>query len=159
MTPRRRESALQPPARLVRQTATSLTKTLSVFEPPAKFVSQKVISLEVKVVESLVPDRLLLLLMNTLDNRIPPRAINGVIDGLDRLPTKIRSSIIYAADEYVPDTVASSRKVSAVISGIGKYVPDRIIPEEAAEDWSNVKMKFHIPTLIVPDENAESGKN
>jgi len=120
----------------------------SIFEPPAKFVSKKIISLEVKLVDRLVPDRLLLFYLNTLDRHVPPKAIDRVINGLDKLPQSVRSSLITAADEYVPDTVASSRKVSAVISAVYKYVPDRIIPPESAEDWASVKMKFHIPTLL-----------
>lgn len=159
MTSRKRETSLLPPTKAVPNAANTLTRRLSAFEPPAKFVSEKVLSFEVKLVDSLVPDRLLLLIMNTLDNRVPPRAIKGVIKGLVKLPPKVRSTIIYAADEYVPDTVASSRKVSAVISGIGKYVPDRIIPEESAEEWSNVKMKFHIPTLMVPETRIKPQKN
>jgi hypothetical protein len=117
-------------------------------EPPTKSVYRKVASLEVKVVDKCVPDRLLLFYLNTLDKRIPPKAIDGIISGIDKLPPKVRSSLITAIDEYDPDTAASSRKVSAVISAVYKYVPDRIIPPESAEDWSNVKMKFHIPTLI-----------
>jgi hypothetical protein len=120
----------------------------SALEPPTKFVSHKVISLEVKMVDRLVPDRLLLFYLNTLDKRVPSKAIDGIINSLDKLPTKVRSSLITAADEYVPDTVASSRKVSAVISGVYKYVPDRIIPPESTDNWANVKMKFHIPTLL-----------
>ena len=125
-----------------------LKRTTSVFETPAKFASGKLISLEVKLVDTCVPDRLLLFYLNTLDKHVPPKAIDRVISGLDKLPPKVRSSLITAADEYVPDTVASSRKVSAVISAVYKYVPDRIIPPESAEDWSNLKMKFHIPTLV-----------
>jgi hypothetical protein len=130
----------------------SSRKGKAIFETPAKFISKKVISLEVKLVDLLVPDRLLLFYLNTLDKRVPPKAIDRVINGLERLPQKVRSSLISAADEYVPDTVASSRKVSAVISGVYKYVPDRIIPAESAEDWENVKMKFHIPTLLSRDD-------
>ncbi len=126
----------------------SSRKRKSIFEPATKFISKKAISLEVKLVDRLVPDRLLLFYLNTLDKRVPPKAIDTVINGLDKLPQKVRSSLITAADEYVPDTVASSRKVSAIISGVYKYVPDRIIPTESAEGWANVKMKFHIPTLL-----------
>ena len=129
-------------------------KAMSILQPPARFLAHKVISFEVKAVERLVPDRLLLFYLNTLDKRIPPKAIDGIINGLDKLPPKVRSSLISAADEYVPDTVASSRKVSAVISGIYKYVPDRIIPPESAQNWANVKTKFHIPTLILRDSRA-----
>jgi hypothetical protein len=111
-------------------------------------MSERVISLEVKTVDRYVPDRLLLFYLNALDNRVPPKAIDGVINRLEKLPPKVRSSLITAADEYVPDTAASSRKVSAVIAGVYKYVPDRIIPPESIEDWSNVKTKFHIPTLL-----------
>jgi len=125
-----------------------LKKTRSILAPPAKSFYRKVISLEVKVVERCVPDRLLLFYLNTLDKRVPPKAIDTVIEGLDKVPPKVRSSLITAADEFVPDTVASSRKVSAVIAAIYKYVPDRIIPPESANRWSNLKMKFHIPTLL-----------
>jgi hypothetical protein len=125
-----------------------LKRNVSIFEPPTKFISGKVISLEVKLVDVCVPDRLLLFLVNTLDKRVPPRAINGVINGLDRLPPKVRSSLIHAAEGYVPDSVATSRKVSAVVSGVVKYIPDRIIPVESAQNWENVKTKFHIPTLL-----------
>jgi hypothetical protein len=132
-----------------------LEKTKEILEPPVKFVSRKVISFEVQAVEKLVPDRLLLFYLNTLDKRVPPKAIEGIINGLDKLPAKVRSSLITAADEYVPDTVASSRKVSTIISGVYKYVPDRIIPPESAEDWANVKTRFHIPTLLSREDRRK----
>ena len=125
-----------------------LKKTKSMLEPPTKSAYRKVASFEVRVVDKYVPDRLLLFYLNMLDKHVPPKAIDGVISGIDKLPPKVRSSIIKAIDEYDPDTAASSRKVSAFMSAVYKYVPDRIIPLESAEDWSNVKMKFHIPTLI-----------
>ena len=125
-----------------------LKKTKSMLEPPTKSVYRKVASLEVKVVDKCIPDRLLLFYLNMLDKRVPPKAIDGVISGIEKLPPKVRSSLVTAIDEYDPDTAASSRKVSAVISAVYKYVPDKIIPPESAEDWENVKMKFHIPTLI-----------
>lgn len=125
-----------------------LKRIKAILDPPAKFVLEKVISLDVKMADRFVPDRLLLFYLNTLDKRVSPKVIDGVIDGLDKLPPKVRSSLITAADEYVPDTVANSRKASAVISGVYKYVPDRIIPPESIEDWANVKTKFHIPTLL-----------
>ena len=125
-----------------------LKRTTSVFETPDRFISGKLISLEVKLVDTCVPDWLLLFYLNALDKRVPPKAIDRIISGLGKLPQKVRSSLITAADEYVPDTVASSRKICAVLAGIGKYIPDRVIPSEAAEGWSNVKTKFHIPTLV-----------
>jgi len=131
-----------------------LNKAISVFRPPVKFVSHKVITLEVRAVDKLVPDRLLLFYLNTLDRRVPPKAIEGIIRGLDKLPPKVRSSLISAADTYVPDSVAGSRKVSAIISGVYKYVPDRIIPPESADHWANVKTRFHIPTLLSRDKRA-----
>jgi len=135
----------------------SSRKKRSILEPPAKFVSKKVISLEVKLVDRCVPDRLLLFYLNTLDKRVPPKAIDRVINRLDKLPQKVRSSLITVADEYVPDTVASSRKVSAVISAVYKYVPDRIIPPESADDWAHLKMKFHIPTLVSRGDERPEG--
>ena len=130
----------------------------STVESSIKSMSERVISLEVKTVDRYVPDKLLLFYLNALDKHVPPKAIDGVISGLDKLPPKVRSSLITAADEYVPDTAASSRKVSAVIAGVYKYVPDRIIPPESIEDWSNVKTKFHIPTLLSRGQ-SNSGKD
>jgi hypothetical protein len=131
----------------------------SILEPPAKFVSQKVLSLDAKVVEKYVPDKLLLLLINALDKRASPRTIDAIMDKIEKhISTKLRASLLTVADEYVPDTVASSRKVSSVIAGICKYIPDRIIPAESAEKWSNLKTKFSIPTLLVKEgKNTPAG--
>jgi hypothetical protein len=118
------------------------------FDPAVRFVLTRIIPVYVKAVDRYVPDSLLLLFMNTLDKRVPPEVIDGVVSGLDVLPPKVRSSLITAAERYIPDSAASSRKVSAVIASIYKYIPDRIIPPESVEDWSNVKTKFHIPTLL-----------
>jgi hypothetical protein len=147
-----KRSPYAPPVLFISKRTISLTKKLYRLEPPVRFISRRVILLEVKAVDRYVPDSMLLLFMNTLDKRVPSEMIDGVISGLDVLPPKLRSSIITAAitaaDKYVPDTAASSRKVSAVIAGIYKYVPDSIIPPESVEAWSNVKAKFHIPTLL-----------
>ena len=130
----------------------------SVLEPPAKFVSQKVLSLDAKVVEKYVPDKLLLLLINALDKRASPRTIDAIVGMIERhISRKTLSSLITVADEYVPDTVANSRKVSTVVAGVAKYIPDRIIPAESAEKWSNLKTKFSIPTLLTKEGKAAPG--
>lgn len=148
MLSKRKKPTYAPPAKFVLDRTISLTRKMYRFEPPVRFVSDRLISLGVKAVDRYVPDRLLLLFMNTLDKRVPREVIEGIVSGLDILPPKVRSSLITAADRFVPDTAASSRKISAVIAGVYKYIPDRIIPPESAEDWSNVKTKFHIPTLL-----------
>ena len=150
---KRKMSTYAPPAKFISERMISLTKKLYRFEPPVRFVSDRVISLEVKAVDRYVPDRLLLFYLNALDKHVPPEVIDGVIGGLDMLPPKVRSSLITAADRYVPDTAASSRKVAAVIAAIYKYIPDRIIPPESSENWSNIKTKFHIPTLLSRGQN------
>lgn len=148
MLSKRKKSTYAPPFKFVAERMISLTRKMNRLEPPVRFVSTRVISLQVQVVDRYVPDRVLLIFMNVLDKHVPSEVINGVISGLDILPPKVRSSLITAADRYIPDSAASSRRISAVIAGIYKYIPDRIIPPESAEDWSNVKMKFHIPTLL-----------
>jgi hypothetical protein len=127
----------------------------SILEPPAKFVSQKVLSLDAKVIEKYVPDRLLLLLINAVDKRASPRTIDAIVGMIERhISRKTLASLITVADEYVPDTVANSRKVSTVVAGVAKYIPDRIIPAESAEKWSNLKTKFSIPTLLIKECKA-----
>ena len=127
----------------------------SIFEPPARFVSEKVLSLDAKVVEKYVPDRLLLVLIKALDKRASPRRIDAIVSMIERhISAKTLTSLINVADEYVPDTVANSRKVSTVVAGVGKYIPDRIIPAESVEKWSNIKTKFSIPTLLVKESGG-----
>jgi hypothetical protein len=124
----------------------------SILEPPAKFVYGKVLSLEVRAVEKYVPDRLLLLFINALDKRASPKRINSIIDKIERyISENVRASLLAVADEYVPDTAANSRKVSTVVAGVGKYIPDRLIPAESAGKWSSLKIKFSIPTLLIKE--------
>lgn len=140
---------LDQPARFVLDRVLTLTRKTNRLEPPVKFVSERLIGLQVKAIDRYVPDRLLLFYMRLLDDHVPPKAIDVVIDELDKhVPPRVRSSLIAKADELVPDSAANSRKVSAVLAGIGKYVPDRIIPPESLDNWASLKTKLHIPTLL-----------
>jgi len=119
-------------------------------EQQNKLVSKKVLSLEAKAVEKYVPDKLLLLLLKSLDKHASPKTIDAIVNRIEKhISSKMRATLITAAEEFVPDTVANSRKVSAIVAGVGKYIPDRVIPSESAENWSNLKVKFHIPTLLL----------
>src|SRR5512136_2328948 len=118
-------------------------------ESPARRVSHKVMALEVRVVDSYVPARLLLFYLNLLDKHVPPKVKTAVVDGVGRyVPEKVRAAALTAADDYVPDDVANSWKICAVIAAIGKYVPEKIIPTRSAETWANLQTKYSIPTLI-----------
>ena len=112
-------------------------------------LAKKGFSLFVKVVDKCAPDRLLLFALNFLDKHVPNRLISFAIKVVKKLaPRRLRSTAIDAADEYVPDEVANSRKVCAVIAAVGKYIPDEIIPPESTERWENLRTKFHIPKLM-----------
>ena len=103
----------------------------------------------VKAVDKYAPDRILLFGLNFLDKRIPNRMISFAIRVVEKVVSnRLRSFVINIADEYVPDEVANSRKVCAVIAGVGKYIPDELIPPESAGRWENIRTKFHIPRLI-----------
>jgi len=103
----------------------------------------------VKAVDKYAPDRLLLFGLNFLDKRVPNRLISFAIRVVKKVVSnRLRSFVITVADEYVPDEVANSRKVCAVIAGVGKYIPDEIIPPESTGRWENLRTKFHIPRLI-----------
>jgi len=112
-------------------------------------LAKKGFSLFVRLVDKYAPDRLLLFALNFLDRHVPNRLISFAIKVVKKLaPRRLRSTAITAADEYVPDEVANSRKVCAVIAGVGKYIPDEIIPPESTRRWENLRTKFHIPKLI-----------
>jgi hypothetical protein len=112
-------------------------------------LAKKGFSLFVKLVDKYAPDRLLLFGLNFLDKRVPNRLISFAIRMVKKLaPLRLRFIAIAAADEYVPDEVANSRKVCAVLAAVGKYIPDEIIPPESTERWENLRTKFHIPKLI-----------
>jgi hypothetical protein len=115
----------------------------------SRSLAKRGFSLFVRVVDKYAPDRLLLFALNFLDKHIPNRLISFAINSIEKLaPRRLRSTAIMAADEYVPDEVANSRKVCAVIAAVGKYIPDEMIPPESTGRWDNLKTKFHIPKLI-----------
>ena len=119
------------------------------FDSINRSLARKGFSLFVKVVDKYAPDRLLLFALNFLDNHVPNRLISFAIKGVEKLaPRRLRSTAIAAADEYVPDEVANSRKVCAVLAAVGKYIPDEIIPPESTGRWESLRTKFHIPKLI-----------
>lgn len=119
------------------------------FDSINRSLAGKGFSLFVKVVDKYAPDRLLLFALKFLDNHVPSRLISFAINGAEKLaPRRLRSTAIAAADEYVPDEVANSRKICAVLAAVGKYIPDEIIPPESAGRWENLRTKFHIPKLI-----------
>lgn len=119
------------------------------FEWLVRFVAEKECSLFVKFVDIFVPDSMLLFCMNLLDMRISPKVIDITIYEIDKyVPSKVLSSLIEASNRYIPDTAASSRKITTVVAGVGKYIPDKIVPEESLDHWSDLKIKFHIPTLL-----------
>ena len=114
-----------------------------------RFYLDSVALIDTIFIERFVPDRLLLYLMHTLDRIVRPPTINMLIKKMDILVSpKVRSSLIEVADQCSLDAVASSRKISAIIAVVGKYIPDSFIPPESAEGWSNLKLKLHIPTLV-----------
>ena len=120
------------------------------FDSVNRSLAKKGFSFFVKIVDKCAPDRLLRFALKSLDNRIPNRLLSFTIKGIEKLaPRRLRTIAIAAADEYVPDVVANSRKICAVLAAVGKYVPDEIIPPESTERWENLRTKFHIPKLIL----------
>jgi hypothetical protein len=112
-------------------------------------ISRRGFFIAVKAVDKYAPDRLLLFGLNFLDRRVPNRLISFAIRAVEKVASnRLRSFVIDMADEYVPDEVANSRKVCAVIAGVGKYIPDELIPPESTGRWENIRAKFHIPRLI-----------
>ena len=112
-------------------------------------LTKKGFSLFVKAVDKYAPDRLLLFGLNFLDKHVPSRLLSFAIKVVKKLaPRRLRSTAITAADEYVPDEVANSRKICTVLAGVGKYIPDEIIPPESTGRWENLRTKFHIPKLV-----------
>ncbi len=118
------------------------------FKSITRSFAEKWFSALVRLVDRYAPDRLLLFGLNFLDRRVPNRLITLAINGVERIPRRLRSTAITAADEYIPDAVSNSRKTCTVIAAVGKYIPDEMIPPESAETWENVKTKLHIPKLI-----------
>ena len=115
----------------------------------ARFYLDKAALLDTIFIDRFVPDILLLHLMNTLDRIMRPHTINTLLKEMEILVSpKVRSSLLEVADQCALDAVASSRKMSAIVAFVGKYIPDSFIPPESAEAWSNLKLKLHVPTLI-----------
>lgn len=128
---------------------TALTEKKPRLDSVIRSLAKRGFSLFVKAVDKYAPDRLLLFGLNFLDKRVPNRLLSFAIKWVERLaPRKLISRVIATADEYVPDEVANSRKVCTILAGVGKYIPDELIPPESAGRWENLRTKFHIPRLI-----------
>jgi hypothetical protein len=128
---------------------TALTGKKPRLDSVIRSLAKRGFSLFVKAVDKYAPDRLLLFGLNFLDKRVPNRLLSFAIKWVERLaPRKLISRVIATADEYVPDEVANSRKVCTILAGVGKYIPDELIPPESAGRWENLRTKFHIPRLI-----------
>lgn len=124
-------------------------RVYSSHESQVRFFLEKVAFLATIFIDIFVPDRLLLIFMNALNRILRPQTINTLVNKTEILVSpRVRSSLIDVADHCVLDTAASSRKASAMLAFVGKYIPDSIIPPESAESWSNLKLKLHVPTLI-----------
>ena len=118
-------------------------------EPLVRFSLEKAALLDTIFIDRFVPDILLLSLMNTLDRIVRPQTVETLMEKMEILVSpKVRSSLIEVADQCALDAAASSRKVSAIVAFVGKYIPDSFIPPESAQAWSNLKLKLHVPTLI-----------
>jgi hypothetical protein len=115
---------------------------------PARGICHRVIALEVKAVNACMPRRLLLFYVNFLDRRVPPKVKTSIVNGIGKLPEDVRASLLVVADEYVPEDVDNSWKFCAVVAGICKYIPEKIIPTQSAETWDTLRVRFHIPTVI-----------
>jgi len=119
------------------------------FDSINRSLAKKGFTFFVKIVDKYAPYRLLRFILKFLDDRVPNRLLSLVIKGVEKLaPRRLRSIAIAAADEYVPDAVANSIKICAVLAAVGKYIPDEIIPPESTARWENLRTKFHIPKLI-----------
>jgi len=128
---------------------TTLQERKPRFDSIIRPLAKKGFRLFVKIVDKYAPDRLLLFALNFLDKRVPNKAITFAIKWVEKLaPRKLLANLIATADEYVPDEVANSRKVCAILAGVGKYIPDEMVPPESMGRWANLRAKFHIPKLV-----------
>jgi hypothetical protein len=125
------------------------TRLYSSHKRLARFYLDNAALLDTIFIDIFVPDKLLLRLMNTLDRIVRPQTVETLMEKMEILVSpKVRSSLIEVADQCALDAAASSRKVSAIVAFVGKYIPDTFIPPESAQAWSNLKLKLHVPTLI-----------
>jgi hypothetical protein len=125
-----------------------------------RFYLDKAVLLDTIFIDRFVPDILILYLMNTLDRILRPQRINSLIKKLEMLVSpKVRSSLIEVADQCTLNAAASSRKMSAIVAFVGKYIPDSFIPPESVDSWSNLKIKLHVPTLISRKPKTLIGQN
>lgn len=127
----------------------SLVRRLCLRHQLVRFSLEKLALFYTILIDIFVPDKLILYYLNILDRIVKPETISALISRMAiLLSPKARSSLIEVADYCDLHTAANSRKISAIIAYTGKFIPDWMIPQEAADAWSNLKLKFHVPTLL-----------
>jgi hypothetical protein len=127
----------------------SLVRRLCFHHQSVKFYIEKYLILYTILVDIFVPDKLILYSLNILDRIVKPQRICALFDRMAVFVSpQARSSLVEVADYLELDTATNSRKICVVIAYAGKYIADWMIPQESADAWANLKLKFHVPTLL-----------
>ncbi|MBM4445492.1 MAG: ketoacyl-ACP synthase III [Chloroflexi bacterium] len=131
----------------------------------------RIIAADIKLVDILVPQRVINLLVSRTDRVAPGlgglvnrhfisrvreadrRYLKGTVaktveGAVTYLSHGIAPVVIRGVQRHVPEAT-SSRKISTIVAGVGKYVPDSVIPTEYIEEWLQLKERFGLTAGMI----------
>ena len=130
-----------------------------------------IIAIEIKLVDRFVPQRVIDFIVSKLDWLLPRFArilnrhviiraretdarylkgtVSKTVQGAETyLSYKIAPAVIHGVEQHLPEA-ASSRKISSIVAGVGKYIPDSVIPTEYIEQWLHLKERFGLTASMI----------
>jgi 3-oxoacyl-(acyl-carrier-protein) synthase III len=130
-----------------------------------------IIDLDIKVVDLLVPQTAIDLIVSkadwlvprvansvsrhlvsrvrTIDSRYLKGTVARTLEGAETyLSYRVAPAVIRGVQKHVPEA-ASSRKISTIVAGVGKYVPDSVIPTAYIEEWLQLKERFGLSASMI----------
>jgi 3-oxoacyl-[acyl-carrier-protein] synthase-3 len=120
-----------------------------------KLVPQKVINLTVSKADWVVPriagilNRHLIRRIKEADQRYLKGTVSRTVEGAKTyLSYRMAPAVIRGVEQHLPQA-ASSRKISTIVAGVGKYVPDSVIPTEYIEQWLQLKERFGLSASMI----------
>ena len=120
-----------------------------------RLVPQKAVEFLVSNADRVVPrlastlDRHLVSRVRAIDSRYLKGALAKTLGGAQTyLSYRIAPAVITGVERHLPEA-ASSRKISTIVAGVGKYVPDSVIPTEYIEQWLHLKERFGLTAGMI----------
>lgn len=95
-------------------------------------------------------DRVVQRRVKVTDERLIKDTVSRKVDGGEKFVShKEVPNFITGGERHIPRDAFPSRKMGTIIAGVGKYVPDQVVPTDSIQEWLKLKERFGIPLGMI----------